>query len=1045
MPTPDRRSRTIDSRYGGTTSAVAAVTSSLGSLIATFFTSLLPPPRTAVTLRSAAPLIFFVLTFLLTCFLLDRSDTIIFTRLWPFGFILTAPWFWWMHQAGYANLSKGRALIALIARFILLGLFIIALAEPRAVRKDEGLSIVFVVDTSASIRPEARDEALRFIARITKGKPQDDHAGLIFFGRSAAVELPPSASLPLDEKNPAMNVQIDYDGTDIAKALSLAAAMLPKEKNGRIVLISDGVETDGQLAAALDDLKSKGIPVDVMPVVYEYEDEVWLEHLELPRAVKIGEDYNATVILSSLKKGKGKLRLLENGQPYFEDEVAFEAGKNRYTVPIRLREAGYYEYTAHIEVADEKDPAGKVVLVRDNKKENNKAINHLYLRGKGKVLVVTDSTGDPRDFNRLVESLITAGREVETLSALEFARDAAALLPYDCIIFANVPASMFDAQQMEAVHEAVFAQGSGFLMVGGANSFGPGGYHKTAVEKALPVSMDITSRKFLPSGALVILVDRSGSMTGTFDGTTRSKQAVANEAAVAAAKTLFPRDWLGVASFDTDPQWVVPLKQIENPDGASKQIRMISTGGGTNMYPALDAAIAELNKLPKDEVAIKHIILLTDGESMPGNDAHIVAKCLDGSITLSTVGVGNDANHAVLAPLSRATGGTHYPVNDPKMLPRVFIKEAMTLRRSMIQNVTFTPTSLVPHPSLDGIESLPALNGYVLTSPKPKSQVVLRGPIEEELDPVLSVWRYGIGASAAWTSDLSANWAANWVQWPKYDAFVKQLVTSISRASDDSTLRVRSFVAGGQGVLIVEDFGEKDTFMVIESQIQGPRGLDVNVPLKQVGPNRYEGKFPLTGEGTYKIMAAGAGSDGKTQRVHSRLVMPYSQEYMQFRSKPMVLADIARKSGGRILTGSDAEDGKFIYTSDRTAKASSLPIVDWVLILLACMIPIDVGLRRVQVDMDVIRSMFFLGRREQPSAATFSKLRAKKETVTSGLADRARMKTPAREEPAMKIEIGKPVEVAMNVKREEAAEKTEEPVSSTSRLLAAKKRAQEKQ
>ena len=1012
--------------------------------IRSFFISLLPPARQQVTLRSALPLLLYLVLFPLTCWLLDRSETIIFTRLWPFGFIAAAPWFWWLGEAGYGNLSRSRAVVALIARFILLSLFIVALAEPRAVRKDEGLSVIFVVDTSASIRPEARDEAMRYAARIAKGKPEKDQAGLIFFGRSAAVELPPGPTLPIDETNPAMNVQIDYDGTDIAKALSLAAAMLPKEKNGRIVLISDGVETEGALAATLDDLKSKGIAVDVMPVVYEYEDEVWLESLELPRAVKVGEDYNAGVVLSSLKKGKGKLRLLENGQPYFEDDVEFAAGKNRFVVPIRLRTAGYYEYTAHIEVEDQKDAAGKTITVLDHKKENNKAVNHLYLRGKGKVLVVTDDTGDPRDYNRLVESLHTAGREVETQSALEFARDAAALLPYDCIIFANVPAGMFDAQQMEAVHESVYAQGTGFLMVGGANSFGPGGYHKTAIEKTLPVSMDITSRKFLPAGALAIVVDRSGSMMSPFATSPKSKQSVANEAAVAAAKTLFPRDWLGVIAFDTDPLWVVPMNKVENPDAASKQIRNIGTGGGTNMYPALNEAIAALRKLPEGEVAIKHIILLTDGESMPGNDAHIVAQCLDAKITLSTVGIGDDANHSILAPLSRATGGTHYPVNDPRMLPRIFIKEAMTLRRSMIQNVTFTPTVTFPHSVLEGIDSVPQLTGYVLTSPKPKSQVILRGPIEEEVDPVLAIWRHGLGASAAWTSDLSPNWAVNWVQWPKYDAFVKQLITSISRVSDESTLRVRSFVASGQGIIIVEDYGERDVFLAVESFVEGPRGLEATVPLKQVGPNRYEGKFPLKGEGTYKIMTAGASGDGKTQRVHSRLVMPYSQEYMQFRSKPVVLHDIAQKSGGRVLTGSDSENSEFIYKTDRSAKRSSAPIIDWVLILLACMIPLDVGLRRVQIDMEMVRSWFTLGRREQPSEATFSKLRTKKGEVAASLKSRSESKSKAEEEQTMKIEIGKPPPLPSIASRQASANEPEEPENATSRLLAAKRRAQEK-
>jgi hypothetical protein len=61
-----------------------------------------------------------------------------------------------------------------------------------------------------------------------------------------------------------------------------------------------------------------------------------------------------------------------------EEKVTFEAGKNRYVLKLTLREPGLYEYVATIEV-----PPGE-----DGWQKNNTAVNHIYLRGKGKVLVV---------------------------------------------------------------------------------------------------------------------------------------------------------------------------------------------------------------------------------------------------------------------------------------------------------------------------------------------------------------------------------------------------------------------------------------------------------------------------------------------------------------------------------------------------------------------------------------------------------------------------------------------------------------------------------
>ena len=169
------------------------------------------------------------------------------------------------------------------------------------------------------------------------------------------------------------------------------------------MLASDGVETEGNVAGILDDLKSRHVAVDVLPIQYEYQHEVWLERLDLPRQVKIGETYEASVLLNSLQPGNGKLVLRENDKVIAEQSVHYERGKNRYSLPLYFREPGYYEYVATIE-----PPPGQ-----DGWQENNTAINFLYLKGEGKVLLVTDPQGDPRDWETLVKALKEAKRLVE--------------------------------------------------------------------------------------------------------------------------------------------------------------------------------------------------------------------------------------------------------------------------------------------------------------------------------------------------------------------------------------------------------------------------------------------------------------------------------------------------------------------------------------------------------------------------------------------------------------------------------------------------------
>ena len=293
--------------------------------------SVFPRPRTPFKLSDAWPVMVFLVAFAALCVCLELSNKVLFAR--PIAFVLVgfSVWVWWMHLAGYGGLTRLRGLLALMTRLVLLGAFVMLMAEPRAVRVRDVLSVVYALDISDSIDPSGEgstDTALSFIARTVKDKPLKDEAGLIVFGGNAAVELPPRKSYPFE----AINSRIDRDATNLEHSLSLAAAMLPEENRGRIVLISDGTETEGNLSQILDQLKSRGIAVDVLSIQYNYEHEVWVERLELPQFVKIGENYEASIVLSSLQAGTGQIVLEENGTTIAQEEVAYQAGKNRYVL-----------------------------------------------------------------------------------------------------------------------------------------------------------------------------------------------------------------------------------------------------------------------------------------------------------------------------------------------------------------------------------------------------------------------------------------------------------------------------------------------------------------------------------------------------------------------------------------------------------------------------------------------------------------------------------------------------------------------------------------
>ena len=981
-----------------------------------------PPPRRPLTVWSYLTPVLFLLGFPALCFALEWTDTVVFTRLWPFWFLLLTPWFWRMHTGGYSGLSPTRAQIALVTRLLLLCLFVGLLAEPRSVRKDERLAVMFAVDQSASIVPQSTNQALEFVTNTYQKKPEKDEAGLLFFGRNAAVELPPSPSLTYE--NQIVSVHIERDGTDLAKALALSAAMLPPGRQSRIVLMSDGVATQGALSSVLDDLKARKIPVDILPIDYQFDREVWLERLDLPRFVKVGQPFDASVVLSSLTAGDGTLVLEENGRVIARQKVSFHSGKNRFSLPVKLDRTGYYEYSARIELGEG----------QDSWKHNNQAISFLYLKGEGSVLLVTDETdsGNPQDWQELERAIRTGQRKVERISSFDLPRNSLALLPYDCVVFVNVGRDLFDEAQLQAVHDAVKNQGSGFLMVGGANSFGPGGYQRTVIEKCLPVSMDITKRKFMPKGALAIVLHSCEFPDGNTWAKRITKQAI---------KVLSAKDDVGVLVYDFQGResWLFPLMPAENYEEMSVLITNAQIGDMPDFQTTMELGFAGLKA---NNASAKHMIIISDGDPSPPTP-FLLQKFRSQKIHISTIAM-NPHGPNCLNMIAKATGGKFYDQPKPEELPRIFIKEAKTLRRSAVQNITFSPEFTNPSQILKGIQSMPKLHGYVWTTPKETSTTILDGPAKDEPDPLLAHWRYGVGASAAFTSDLSPNWAKDWMSWSMYSAFVRQLITEISRAETQSNVQVRSYATSGQGHIIVEDFGKDASFLNVAANVEGPNGTAQQVTLKQVAPNRYEGNFPLQGKGRYQVTALGMGADGKQKvRSHGGFVVSYSEEFLRFRADPVVLDRIRERTGGRLLDGT--ETGDEIFQVDRQPRLSSRSIIDLLLILLACLIPLDVAFRRVQMDWATFKSWFGFGRAERTE--TLSTLLAMKERM-SGPSQDAQDDTERQvPEVVTRDKTGQPTTRSSSATTA-AAPKTESAPrpsgTTTSRLLEAKRRAQQK-
>lgn len=983
--------------------------------------ALFPPPRKRITWRAGLSLAIFAVLFSGTIIGLEYGGVLLFARPAALGLSVFAVWVWWLHVAGYAGLPPVRGEFALWTRLLLLALLAMVLAEPRAVRQRDVVSAMFMIDVSDSVRSDSVDAAIKYVVDSYGKKPTSDQMGLMVFGKTPAVELPPRPSFPFE----ALNSQVDHGATNVEQALSLAAAMLADDHQGRLVIVSDGVQTEGNLSRVLDDLKSRGIAVDVLPIDYSYDKEVWLERLDLPQQVKLGETYEAAVVLSALQAGHGKLTFKENGQTIAEQPVTFQPGKNRYTVPLALRAAGYYEYTATIEV----DRA------EDSLSQNNSVMGFIFVEGEGRLLLVTDPAGSLRDWQALEKTLQQAERTVEVITADAFPAETPALMPYDCIIFCNVPYDAFEPNQLAGLKDAVYNVGIGFLMVGGGNSFGAGGWHRTVAEDILPVTMDISNKKVLPKGALAIILHTCEFPEGNTWAKRITKQAM---------KVLSAQDEVGVLAYtEKGEDWIFEL----TPAGKYEELAALVAGAFIGDMPSFQNTMQlGLAGLKKSDAATKHMIIISDGDPSPAPPP-LLQEFVEEKISVSTVAVfpHGGMEQQSLQAIAGVTGGRYYLVNDdPERLPSIFIKESKTLKRSMVQNKEIAPQVGFPSPVLKGIDGIPNLRGYVITNAKPApAMTVLQAPPEDEdpgqQDPLLVIWQHGLGKTAAFTSDLSPRWAADWQEWEHYQAFVKQLIIDISRTRRPGSLRLSSYANGGEAVIVVEDFHAEETFLDVSAKMSGPAGKSEVARLKQIAPRRYQASVPLWGHGRYHIAAQGKGGE-RDEQAFGGFIVPYSPEYLRFRSNRQTLSEIANRTGGRVLSGQPAEDDVFQF--ERVPRRTSRPVFDWFLIALAILVPIDVAIRRIQFDGKALWKAL-TWRKASASTVTMGTLLERKQQVQTVLQQRRE----ERPQPTART-VFKPIPPQKSASPTAASPTTAPPaggapLSTTERLVKLKKQREE--
>ncbi|WP_254512953.1 VWA domain-containing protein [Anatilimnocola floriformis] len=940
-----------------------------------------------------------------------------FDRPWWLLLLLLLPVIWRIGWQSLSGLGRYRFWLALGLRSALLILFVFALAEIQIVRISQRIVALFLIDQSTSVATAERSAAFAYAnSAVAKHRNTivEDAAGVIVFGASAHIEQAPTAVGDLVRQRES---EVDDSRTNLAAALRLAKASFPAESAKRVIILSDGNQNTGDALLEASDLAAAGIGIDVAPLAHGPHGDVVIERVTAPAGARIGTTFDVQVLVdyrlpppnefrpAAAETVGGKLVILRKSSGHThliaEEQVKLRPGKQLFQFRQQLTEAAFYSYEAKFQPDDVK---------ADHYSQNNTATAFTHLQGRGRVLLIVDSE-NPAAFDGLASLLRKDELEVTIQPTSALFQSLAELQNYDCVVLGNVARTtgnqaeelvQFTDEQVNMLVKNVEQLGAGMVMIGGPDSFGAGGWQNTELEKALPVDLQVSNSKVAAVGALMLIIDKSGSMAG-------EKLEMSKGAAIAAAGMLGPHDSIGVIAFDDGHEEVIPLQKLGgNAHRIKERIKRLGPGGGTNMESALKRGYEQLRS---SKAAVKHMIILTDGQTTGSGYAQQSATMRSRhQITTTTVAVGTDAAKGLLQDIAIRGDGKFYQATNPKVLPKIFMRETRRVVRPLVyENESGLQLQRShDHEILAGVSTeLPPITGYVLTTLKANPLVeapLLASAPGAPNNTVLATWTYGLGRTVAFTSDTGQRWATSWNNWADRDKLFVQMVRwSMRPLLDQGNFTVNSQVRDGelevnvQAITSAGDFVNNLTMIggltnadatAVETTASG----DAELRFEQTGPGKYRARVPIAQAGTYLLGIQPGPGLGV---LRTGINVPPSAEYRETTTNEALLASLAQlkpaggKAGELIRLPDDPDTwrkfaGPNLFRRDLQPGRGLTAIWPTVVLIGACLFFFDIFNRRVQIPWDYFADVWTrLTRREAAVAVAhpLDRLQATKRQV----------------------------------------------------------------
>lgn len=810
--------------------------------------------------------------------------------------------------------------------------------------------------------------------------------------------------------------QIDNTASDISSALEYAASLITSKTTSKLVLISDGVQTDGDAVTMVKRLAAEGIKIDAAVFDRVVEPDFEITNVTIPEAnYSVGDTAQVTVSINSSILGDAKITVYDEDEAddNFEYEAAefdidLDEGLNEYRVSCTFSKTGMHRIRFNVIGSDDNTDVNEA-SVTDAISENNVYYSYLYLNVYEDILILEGFEGEADAIYDLLSPYYNGGDTIKVVNISQYGGDYASvpktvdeLRMYDQIILANVAnADLIGASMPKEVRvvgdktttltfdmmleEYVNLYGGGLFMFGGneeatdddgnpvAHSFNRsdmGLRNAKTLSGMLPVEVV----DYTPPVAVMMIVDRSGSMAETLSNGGKTKLDYAKDAAMTCLDSLTYRDYMGMMSFENTYTVSTNVTSIQNRSLIETAILQLSAGGGTQFANALQRAGEALSALGDDVVSKRHVVIITDGESQDpavnedesdsGNLgwAEIMKAFNEQSnITFSIMHLKNGEANENYRMYFEVWGGGSYIQVDASNLSTIGTTVRNELKANVIQEFNpseeYSPTvvdyssNIFRGVSTSDLDSLPVLTGYYGTRIKDGADVILKAPYV----PLYAQWNYGKGKVGTFLASLKGdNLSSAFINSGSGSTILRNIVTRLMPSTDIKPKDIN--------VSLTEE--NYTTKLSVSTSMQEGQRLRVSVtPLNDPSAEPQEVEFSaadgysrasvtITQPGVHKLVVTKYTYDDETELetiISTTTVyraFSYSKEYDVFVDDEQVdafVTNLTTSGRGSVI---DADEAQRVYSNFETGIHKTYDPRMLFMILSIVLFLLDVAVRK---------------------------------------------------------------------------------------------------